>query len=151
MNWLLLLHVLVMFFAFAFTAGSGMFMAAAVQTENPDVARTATSINRRFGMTGGILLLIGLILGGALAGQMGLSMSATWLVVSYVCIALILILGFGVLMPFAARISKAAEASGAQASPELKAALHNPAGRIAGPITGLLWIIVIAMMVLRPQ
>ena len=151
MNWLLFLHVLVMFFAFAFTAGSGMFMAAAVQTEDASVARTATRINRRFGMTGGILLLIGLILGGVVAGQMGLSMSATWLIVTYVCVVLILILGFGVLMPFAARISKAAEVSGAEASPELKAALRNPTGRIAGPITGLLWIVIIAMMVFRPQ
>lgn len=151
MNWLLFFHVLVMFFAFAFTAGSGVFMAVVTMTEDVNVIRAATRVNRRFGMIGGILLLVGLILGGALAGEMGLSMTATWLIVTWICVVILLIVGFAVLMPHVAQISKAAQASGPQMSPELKAVLSNPAGRIAGPIGGLMWIIIIAMMVLRPQ
>jgi len=143
-------HVLAMFIAFALTTGTGIFMAQTLETDDVNVVRAATRVNRRLSMIGGISLLIGLILGFAIAGQGGFSMTSTWLLVTYVCVAIILILAFGVLMPHSARLSAAAEASGAQPSPELKALLANPAPRIAGPLTGLVWIAIIAMMVLKP-
>jgi len=150
MTVLIFFHVLAMFIAVALTAGTGIFLALAIASEDVNVVRVATRVNRRLGMIGGISLLIGLILGFAVAGQGGFSMTSTWLLVTYVCVAIVLILAFGVLMPHSARLSAAAEASGAQPSPELKALLANPAPRIAGPLTGLMWVIIIAMMVLKP-
>ena len=151
MNLLIFIHVLAMFFAFAFTTGAGIFLSITLGSEDVAAIRNATRVNRRLGVIGGILLIIGLIIGFAVAGQTGMSMTATWLVVTYIAVAIILILGFGVFMPFAGRISAAADASGAQPSADLKALLANPMPRIAGPIAGLMWIVVIAMMVLRPQ
>jgi Predicted integral membrane protein (DUF2269) len=150
MSWLVFLHVLAMFIGFAFTTGSGIALGFALESNDVNFIRGASETNRRLGMIGGISLIIGLILGFAVTGQLGLPMTATWLVVSYVCVVILLIIGFGVLMPYVARLSAAAAASGAQASPELKALLAQPTLRIAGPIAGLMWIIIIAMMVLKP-
>jgi len=151
MTVLIFLHVLAMFVAFALTTGAGIFMSIILGSEDVATIRNAARVNRPLGMIGGISLLIGLILGFAVAGQAGISMTATWLVVTYIAVAIILILGFGVFMPFAGRLKAAADASGAQASAELKALLSNPMPRIAGPIAAIMWIVVIAMMVLRPQ
>ena len=150
MNWLLFLHVLAMFFGFAFTTGSGIALGFALESDDVNFIKGASRTNRRLGMIGGISLVIGLILGFAVAGQMGLPMTATWLVVTYVCVVILLIIGFGVLMPYVARLAAAADASGPQASPELKTLLAQPTLRIAGPIAGLMWVIIIAMMALRP-
>ncbi|HEY7993999.1 MAG: DUF2269 family protein [Candidatus Eremiobacterales bacterium] len=150
MTILIFFHVLAMFIAFALTTGTGIFMAQTLETEDVNVVRTATRVNRRLGMIGGISLLIGLILGFAIAGEAGFSMTSTWLIVTYVCVVILLVLAFGVLMPYIARLSAAAEASGQQASPELRALLANPIPRTAGPLAGLMWITIIAMMVLKP-
>lgn len=150
MSWLLFLHVFAMFIGFAFTTGSGIALGFALESNDVGFIRGASRTNQRLGMIGGISLLIGLILGFGVAGQMGLPMTATWLVVTYVCVVILLILGFGVLMPYVARVAAAADASGSQVSPELKALLAQPTVRIAGPIAGLMWIIIIAMMVLKP-
>jgi len=150
MTVLILLHVLAMFIAFAMTAGAGMYLAQMIESEDVGVIRAATRVNRRLGMIGGISLLIGLILGFAVAGQGGFSMTSTWLVVSYICIVILLILAFGVLMPYTGRVYAAAEASSQAPSPELKALLANPAPRIAGPLAGVMWLTIIAMMVLKP-
>ena len=150
MTVLIFFHVLAMFIAFALTTGTGIFMAQTLETEDVNVVRSATRVNRRLSMIGGISLLIGLVLGFATAGQAGFSMTSTWLIVTYVCVAILLVLAFAVLTPFVNRLSAAAEASGPQASPELKALLANPTPRVAGPLAGLMWIIIIAMMVLKP-
>jgi len=150
MTVLIFFHVLAMFIAFALTTGTGIFLAQTLETDDVNVVRSATRVNRRLSMIGGIALLIGLILGFAIAGQGGFSMTSTWLIVTYVCVAILLVLAFGVLMPFIARLSAAAEASSPQASPELRALLANPAPRIAGPLSGLMWVTIIAMMVLKP-
>ena len=150
MTILIFFHVLAMFIAFALTTGAGIFLAQTLETDDVNVVRTATRVNRRLGMIGGISLFIGLILGFAVAGQAGFSMTSTWLIVTYVCVVVLLVLSFGVLMPFINRLSAAAEASGPQASPDLKALLANPALRVAGPLAGLMWLTIIAMMVLKP-
>ncbi|HET9341430.1 MAG TPA: DUF2269 family protein [Candidatus Eremiobacteraceae bacterium] len=150
MTVLIFFHVLAMFIAFALTTGTGIFMAQTLETDDVNVVRSATRVNRRLSMIGGISLFIGLILGFAIAGQAGFSMTSTWLIVTYVCVVILLALAFGVLNPFIARLSAAAEASVPQASPELKALLASPTPRVAGPLAGLMWITIIAMMVLKP-
>ena len=150
MTVLIFFHVLAMFIAFALTTGTGIYLAQIIQTDDVGIIRAATRVNRRLSMVGGISLFIGLILGFAIAGQSGFSMTSTWLIVTYVCVVILLILAFGVLMPAVARLSAAAEASGAQPSAELKALLANPAIRAAGPLAGLMWLVIIAMMVLKP-
>jgi len=150
MTVLIFFHVLAMFIAFALTTGTGIFMAFSIESGDVNVVRVATRVNRRLSMIGGISLVIGLILGFAIAGQAGFSMTSTWLIVTYVCVVILLVLAFGVLTPYIARLSAAAEASGPQASPELKALLANPTPQTAGPLAGLMWMTIIAMMVLKP-
>jgi hypothetical protein len=150
MNWLLFLHILAMFLGFAFTTGSGIGLGFALESDDVGFIKGASRTNRQLGMIGGISLIIGLLLGFVVANQMGLPLTSTWLSVSYACVGILLIIGFGVIMPYVARIATAADASGSQVSPELKALLAQPTLRIAGPIAGIMWLIIIAMMVLRP-
>src|SRR5579864_3779207 len=99
MTVLIFFHVLAMFIAFAFTTGAGIFLSIILGSEDVSTIRNASRANRRLGMIGGISLLIGLILGFAVAGQADISMTATWLVVTYIAVAIILLIGFGVFMP----------------------------------------------------
>src|SRR5215472_5646532 len=119
MNWLLFLHILAMFLGFAFTTGSGIGLGFALESDDVGFIKGASRTNRQLGMIGGISLIIGLLLGFGVANQMGLPLTSTWLSVTYVCVGILLIIGFGVIMPYVARIATAADASGSQVSPEL--------------------------------
>jgi len=150
MNVMLFLHVLAMFIGFALTTGPGIFLSIVIENGDVGVVRAATRVNRRLSVIGGISTLVGLVLGFGVAGEAGYSMTATWLVATYTLVVILLVLAFGVLMPYVARLSAAADASGAQPSAEMQALLSSPAPRIAGPLAGLCWIGIIAMMVLKP-
>jgi uncharacterized membrane protein len=151
MDWLVFFHVLAMFIAVAMSAGTGIFIASISRSADPVAIRVAIPVARRLNMIGGISLLVGLVLGFAVAGNAGFSLTSTWLVVTYVCIAIMIVLVAGVLAPWERRVDAAAKEAGSQATPAFTAVIGNPAPRIAGPLMGLLWMVVIAMMVLRPQ
>lgn len=147
---MIFLHVLAMFIAFGLTAGPGIYSSLITMSADPSVIRISMGISRRLNMIGGISLLIGIILGFGIASQMGYSLGSTWLVVTYICIVLMFVLLGAVLGPWTMRVEAAVKAAGSQSTPELVAAVNNPSGRIAGPLVGVLWIVIIAMMVLKP-
>ena len=150
MSVMIFFHVLAMFIAFGLTAGTGIFSTILAMSADPNIIRVAMGISRRLNMIGGISMLIGILIGFGMASEMGISLGSTWLVVTYICIVLMFVLLGGVLGPWAARVEAAVKAAGSQSTPELVAAVNNPGGRIAGPLVGVLWIIIIAMMALRP-
>jgi hypothetical protein len=97
------------------------------------------------------MLLIGIAFGFATAGAIGYSLTSKWLIIAYVLVALLLIIGVGLHRAWAERLAKAAAASpDDRASAELSAVIDDPVVRLAGPISGLLWIGLIAVMVLKP-
>lgn len=150
MSVMIFLHVLAMFIAFALTAGTGIFSTFIAMSADPNIIRVSMNISRRLNMIGGISMLVGILIGFGIASKMGYSLASPWLVVTYVCIVLMFVLLGAVLGPWARGVEAAVKAAGSQSTPELVAAVNQPGGRIAGPLVGVLWIIIIAMMVLKP-
>jgi uncharacterized membrane protein len=151
MNTMILLHIVAVFIAFAFTTGVGIALTAIANTGDVRALRTAVRVMRPFNAAGGILLLVGVILGFGAAQMAGYTLGSTWLLVTFVAVALLFVFGFGVHMPWIARLRVAAAASPDDTpSADLQALIDNRFVRAAGPISGLLWIVILAMMVFRP-
>jgi hypothetical protein len=146
-----ILHILAMFVAFAFTTGVGILMTAIAQRGAVPTIRTAVKVARPLQITGTILLLAGIIFGFGAAAVVGYDLASKWLLIAYVLAALLLIFGVGIHAAWSMRLAKAADASpDDHPSPELTAVLGDRLVAAAGPISGLLWISLIAVMVLRP-
>ena len=152
MNTVILLHIFAVFMAFAFTTGVGIALSAIANTGDVRALRTAVRVMRPFNAAGGILLLVGVIFGFGAADMAGFSLASTWLIVTFVAVALLLFFGLGVHMPWTAKLRAAAAASpDDKPSAELQALIDDRFVRIAGPVTGVLWIVILAMMVYRPM
>ena len=146
-----ILHVLAMFVAFGFTTGVGIFLTMIARAGDVRTIRAAASVARSLNTAGAVMLLIGIAFGFATAGAIGYSLTSKWLIIAYVLVALLLIIGVGLHRAWAERLAKAAAASpDDRASAELSAVIDDPVVRLAGPISGLLWIGLIAVMVLKP-
>ena len=151
MNYVILLHVLVVFTAFAFTTGVGIALTAIADTRDVPAIRTAVRVIRPFNAAGAILLIVGVILGFGAAQMSGYPLTSLWLKVTFVAVALLLYSGLGVHQPWTGRLRAAAAASpDDRPAADLQAVIDDKFVRAAGPISGLLWIVIIAMMVLRP-
>jgi hypothetical protein len=145
-------HVVAMFIAFGLTTGVGIYFSAIAGTLDVKSIRTAVKIARPLQVGGLTVLLVGVVLGFATAGSAGYVLTSRWLIETYVLVALLLIVGAGVHQTWLARVAKAAAASTDEhASPELAAIVRSRLVRIAGPVSGLIWIALIAVMILRPS
>jgi uncharacterized membrane protein len=146
-----ILHILAMFIAFGFTTGMGILMTTIVQRGDVRTIRTALKVARPLQIAGSIVLVVGIVFGFGAAAAVGYDLTTKWLVIAYVLAALLLIFGVGIHAAWSIRLSKAAEASPEDhPSAELTAVLGDRLVAAAGPISGLLWIALIAVMVLRP-
>lgn len=152
MPFLSVLHVLAMFVAFAFTTGAGIVMAAIANAGDVRVIRIVSKTMLPFQAAGGVVLVLGVVFGFGTAVTAGFTLTSKWLIVAYVLAALIIFIGLGIHGPWTRRLAAAAASSpDGAASPELSAVLSDRTVRMAGPISGLLWIAVIAVMVLKPS
>jgi hypothetical protein len=148
----IVLHVVAMFIAFAFTTGVGIHVSAIAATLDVRAIRTAVRIARPMQMAGTTIMLVGVIFGFVSAASVGFSLTSKWLVEAYVLLALLMLIGVGVHGTWLARLAQAASTSGDDhASPELSAVVADRFVRVAGPVSGLLWIALIAVMVVKPS
>lgn len=148
---LTILHILSMFIAFGLTTGAGIVLAGVAASDNVGAIRAATKIVSPLQIAGGIVLVLGLIFGIALAAIAGFGLTALWLIIAYVIAALLVGIGLGIHQPWTRRLAAAAAASPDQeASSQLRTVAADRIVRIAGPLSGLLWIAIIADMVLKP-
>jgi hypothetical protein len=148
----IVLHVVTMFVAFAFTTGVGIFVSAIAETRDVRAIRTAVRIGRPLQTAGIIIMLVGVVFGFASAASVGFTLTAKWLVEAYVLLALLLIMGVFVHRTWFARLALATSTSDDdRASPELSAVVADRSVRIAGPVSGLLWIALIAVMIVKPS
>jgi uncharacterized membrane protein len=146
-----ILHILAMFIAFAFTTGVGIFLTALARTGDVRTIRAAVKVARPLLTAGAVILVLGLIFGFATAAAIGFSLTAKWLIIAYVLVVLLLVVGIGIHRMWAERLAAAAAASPEEhASPQLTAVIDDRGVSLAGPISGLLWIALIAVMILRP-
>ena len=151
MNTVILLHILAVFVAFAFTTGVGIALTAIAASGDVRTIRTATRVLRPFNIAGGILLLVGVIVGFGAAQMAGFPLASLWLIVTYVAVLLLLVFGIGIHSPWIGKLSAAANAiPDDKPSPELTALLDDRFVRAAGPLSGIMWIVILAMMVFKP-
>lgn len=147
-----ILHILAMFVAFAFTTGMGVFVIGIARAGDVRAIRTAVSVARPFNTAGAVILILGVVFGFATVAAIGFSFTSKWLLIAYVLVILIVAIGLGVHRAWMERLAKAAATSpNDHPSPELAALIDDRMNAVAGPISGLLWIAVIAIMVMRPS
>ena len=148
---LTILHILAMFVAFAFTTGVGILAVAVANSGDVRTIRVMTRVVTPFLRAGTWILLAGVIFGFGTASAEGYALGSKWLITAYVLVILIFGIGAGVHQAWLRRLASAAAASPEdQRSAELVAVTQDRTARIAGPISGLLWIAVIVVMVLKP-
>ena len=151
MSIVIVLHILAMFIAFGFTTGTGILLTAIASGGDVRSIRAAAKAIRPFQIAGGIILLVGVIFGFGAAQMAGFNLGATWLIVTYVAVALLLFSGMGIHGRWSAKLAAAAAASpDDKPSAELTAVIGDPLVRAVGPFSGLLWILIISMMVIKP-
>ena len=151
MNILTLLHVLVVFVAFGFTTGVGIVLSAITSAGDVRTIRIASRVALPFLIAGAVTLVLGVLLGFGTATQSGFSLTSTWLIVTYVAAGLLILVGFGIHLPWRAKIAAASAASpDDKPSSELSSVIRDPLARAAAPVSGILWIVIISMMVLKP-
>jgi protein-S-isoprenylcysteine O-methyltransferase Ste14 len=146
-----LLHVLSMFIAFALTTGVGIAATAIAGTRDVRAIRAAAKIAQPLQMAGAMLLILGIIFGFFSARAADFDLASTWLAAGAACALLLVIIGVAVHRVWLLKLAKAAASSpDDRPSAELNAVIDDKLARAAGPVSGLLWIIAIAMMVLKP-
>jgi uncharacterized membrane protein YedE/YeeE len=151
MTWLTFVHVLSIFIAFALTTGVGIASTAIANTRDVRAIRATAKIAPPLQQAGAGLLVLGIIFGFLTARAAGYDLGSRWLAIGSASAVLILIMGFAVHRVWFVKLTKAAAGSpDDHASPELNAIIDENLARAAGPVSGLLWIIAIAMMVLKP-
>jgi hypothetical protein len=151
MNIFVFLHIIFVIVAFGLTTGVGVVMAAVGRSADPRAIRIAVKAGLPMSMTGGALLLLGAIFGFGAAGTLGIPTNAPWLIAAYIMTLLLLLMGFLVFVPWQRRLLQAAAScADDRPSPELVAVANEKAPGIAGPISGILWLLLIYVMVAKP-
>ena len=149
--WIVFFHVAFVVVAVALTVGVGVLFSLIVGSQNVTAIRTASPMARRLSTAGGIVLILGAIFGFGAAARLGYPLTSTWLIVTYVLVAVLLLDGFFHRVPWMRKVEAAARASvGDRPSDELLA-LGSDRTIIAGaPISGLLWLAILVMMTVKP-
>jgi hypothetical protein len=149
--WIVFFHVAFVVVAIALTVGVGIFFSMIVGSRNVAAIRTAAPMASRLSTGGGILLIVGAIFGFGAAAGLGYPLNSTWLIVTYVLVAIILVDGFFHRLPWMRKVEAAARASADDKPSDELLALGSDRTIIAGgPISGLVWLTILIMMTVKP-
>ena len=143
---LLILHILLIIFAFAFTAGFGILLDKVAAGKDPKTIHAVFAAATPLSMAGGIGWILAALAGAALAGALGLNMAAPWLIGSYCAFAVLILTGFLVHLPWQKKVIAASKTPG----PELTALLNAPSHTVAKLLSAASIIALIALMIARP-
>ncbi len=143
---LLLIHILLFMFSFAFTGGLGIYLQRIARTGDARAIHAAFSAANPLSLAGGIGWILTGIAGGALARGYGYNPAEGWLVGTYVLFIILLLNGFLLHLPWQKRVVAASASPG----PELEAVLHAPSHRIASIVSALCVLSLLYLMTARP-
>ena len=141
---LLFIHILLFVFSFAFTAGISILGDMMIKTGDAKTIQATFRVIVPLSTIGGIVWLLTGVAGATLAGAYGYSLTAPWLVGAYVLFALLLIVGFGLHLPWDRKVVAAAP------GPELDAVLKAPIHKIASAISSVCILGLVFLMIFRP-
>lgn len=145
-EFLLLLHILLFMFSFAFTGGLNIYLQRIARTGDAKAIHAAFRAANPLSKAGGIGWILTGIAGGALAHAYGYDPAAPWLLCTYAIFAILLLNGFLLHLPWQRRVLAASASPG----PELEAALHAPVHRIASIVSAVSVLALLYLMTARP-
>jgi uncharacterized membrane protein len=145
-NLLLLVHILLFAFSFAFTVGNGILLDRVAATRDAGIIHAAFSRAMPLSIAGGTGWLLTGITGAVLAHLMGYDLAAPWLLVTYALFVVLMAVGIGMHKPWMARVVKASAKGGA----EMDAALNASEHKIANAISAFGVLILVWLMVAKP-
>lgn len=140
---LLFLHILLVMFSFAFTAGLSIYLDRVGRTGDAKIIHAAFGAARPLTIIGAVGWLLTALAGAGLAGTMGVPMASTWLLYTYAAFAALMIVGFGLHLPWQ---KKVLAASAPFPRGDLGALLHAPIHRIASVLSALLILSIVFLM-----
>jgi uncharacterized membrane protein len=143
---LLLAHILLFMFSFAFTGGLGIYLQRVARTGDARAIHAAFSAAQPLSKAGGIGWILTGIAGGALAQAYGYNPAEAWLLGTYVLFLVLLLNGFLLHLPWQKRVL----AASAGPNPDLVAALNAPSHRIASIVSALCVLSLLYLMTARP-
>jgi hypothetical protein len=148
---LIALHILVISFAFAFTAGIGILSARIVRSRDVRLIQGVFAAARPLQWTGAIGWFVAAALGVAIAALARVPFDTPWLLYSYAAFAVLVIAGVVLHAPWQAKVLAIAAASPDGAvTPELDRVLHAPVNPIASALSALSFIALIYLMTAQP-
>jgi uncharacterized membrane protein len=149
--WIVFLHVAAMFIGIALTVGVGVYFVLIERSQDVRALRTATRAAIPLSIAGGIAIVVGAVFGLIAAVRDGYPLTAPWLAVTYVLLAFNVLDGFFEKMPHMRNVQRAADVSlDDHPSEELQRLCTRKIDAILGPVNGLFWLAIIAMMTLKP-
>lgn len=140
---LLVLHLVLFAFSFAFTAGLGILQSRVARSGDAQKIHDVFSSARPLSVAGGIGWILTALVGVGLAQAAGYDLGASWLIWSYVLFAVLMAVGFGLHSPHQVKVI-AASANGM--TPELQALLKSPVAPLAGMISAVGVIAIVWLM-----
>jgi uncharacterized membrane protein len=146
------LHIASMFAAVTLIFGSIVFLDLVGRRRDLAAYRRLDAIVQRTDNVGVVLFLAGIVFGVLTALAGGFDLTAGWLLLAYVLVAALFAEGFLFTIPRYGRIREAAnQADEVRAALEVDQLLRSPHHAVLVTVTGLLWVAVIFVMVLKPD
>ena len=143
------LHILSMFLAVTLLFSPDIVFYRAAAARDVHTMRRVGNLSRMVVNAGIILFFVGLAFGFLTALTGGFDLTAPWLVMAYVLVALIIVLGAAIENPHYIKVSAAAERSGEQFSEELERLVRSPLKHL-GWLSAALYGGIIYTMVTKP-
>jgi hypothetical protein len=143
------LHIVFMFGAVTFIVSMTIVIRLAARSQDRAMLKIIPAWYRLGDRVGGGLFLVGVAFGFVTAVTSGFSLTAPWLVASYVLVGLNVLNGWLVWDPKAKRLSKMIDA-GEENAPEVEELLRSRRRRTAEVIDMFLWVAIIFTMVMKP-
>ena len=143
-------HIVAMFGAVSIFIGQGLLERAVARSGDVPALRRVLAAEDRFAPLGGGLFLLGIALGIVAALSGAIDLLQPWLISAYVLSAVVLIVAFTYHVPTANRLKELTAASPNEPSPELRAEIDAPSGKVILVLDTLVWLALIFVMVVKP-
>jgi hypothetical protein len=145
------LHIGFIFSGIALIYGTEILLHRIGRSGDTRSIRTAFGMAKPVATVGPAIFWVGVGFGITAGVVNGYDLLASWLLATYVLVAILLVAGLTITVPWMNRVAAlAAAAADGPASPELAAALHD------GRATALMWasivvdVVIVALMVFKP-
>jgi uncharacterized membrane protein len=140
-------HIVAMFLDVWIFVGQGMLTGAVARTGDVGALRRVLAAEERFASIGGVMYALGIVFGFITAITADFDLTQTWLVISYVIAAFILVNGVTYHRTQAEKLKAAVEAVDGERARSLASA---PSASLMNVVDAIAWLAIIYLMVAKP-